>query len=127
MGGAGRCSVPAAVRLPLTASTITSPLVTWRLTPFSKELVYDVGFGPKVSVSVSTRPTFTFGNPAPVPIRSGDRISSSERNIDIMRDGKQFLGVVAAGQSAASGAAAAPQMQVVLNWFEELKTRVPVK
>ena len=41
--------------------------------------------------------------------------------------GKRFLGVVAAeaaGQTA-SGAPAAPQIQIVLNWFEELKTRVP--
>jgi hypothetical protein len=45
----------------------------------------------------------------------------------ITRDGKQFLGVVAAGSAAASGAAAAPQMQVVLNWFEKMNARVPTK
>ena len=49
-----------------------------------------------------------------------------ERNNDITLDGKRFLGVVAAGQTA-SGAPAAPQIQVVLNWFEELKARVPTK
>jgi hypothetical protein len=43
------------------------------------------------------------------------------------RDGKQFLGVVAAGSAAASGAATAPEIQVALNWFEELKARVPTK
>jgi hypothetical protein len=37
----------------------------------------------------------------------------------------QAVCVVAAGQNAASGARAAPRIQVVLNWFEELKTRVP--
>ena len=57
-----------------------------------------------------------------------ERGPTFERNNDITRDGKQFLGVVAAGQAAtASGAAAAPQIQVVLNWFEELKARVPTK
>jgi len=57
-----------------------------------------------------------------------DRGPAFERNNDITRDGKQLLGVVAAGQSAtASGAAAAPQMQVVEHWFEELKARVPTK
>jgi hypothetical protein len=42
-------------------------------------------------------------------------------------DGKRFLGVVPAGQNTASGALAAPQIQVVLNWTEELKARVPTK
>ena len=53
--------------------------------------------------------------------RSGETF---ERNNDMTRDGKQFLGVVKAGAAAASGA---PQIQVVLNWFEELKARVPTK
>jgi hypothetical protein len=33
----------------------------------------------------------------------------------------------AAGQGSTSGASAAPQIQVVLNWLEELKARVPTK
>ena len=43
----------------------------------------------------------------------------------LMPDGKQFTGVVDSGQ-AQSGPTATPQIQVVLNWFEELKQRVPV-
>ena len=50
-----------------------------------------------------------------------DRGAGFERNNDITLDGKRFLGVVAAGQPTASGAPAAPQIQVVLNWFEELE------
>jgi hypothetical protein len=45
------------------------------------------------------------------------------RNFDTMPDGR-ILGVIAAGQSQ-SAAWAVPQIQVVLNWFEELKARVP--
>ena len=56
-----------------------------------------------------------------------ERGETFERNNDIMRGGKPFLGVVAAGSAAASGAAAAPPIQVALNWFEELKARVPTK
>ena len=63
----------------------------------------------------------------PVPKFFQERGETFERNNDITRDGEQFLGVVAAGSAAASGAAAAPQIQVVLNWFEELKARVPTK
>jgi len=38
-----------------------------------------------------------------------------------------FLGVDAAGQSTATGAAVAAQMQVVMNWLDELKRLVPSK
>ena len=78
-----------------------------------------------MAVSVTTRPTLTIGNPVSVPRPFLDRGSAFERNNDITRDGKRFLGVVAAGQNTASGAPAAPQIQVVLNWFEELKALVP--
>ena len=56
-----------------------------------------------------------------------ERGPAFERNNDITLDGKRFLAVVAAGQNAAAGASATPQIQVVLNWFEELKARVPTK
>jgi serine/threonine-protein kinase len=97
--------------------------------PDGKELFYGPGAGQFVAVSVTTRPTFTFGNPVPVP-RPSTFVEGGpgfERNNDITLDGKRFLGVVAAGQSSTSGAPAAPQIQVVLNWFEELKARVPTK
>ena len=42
-----------------------------------------------------------------------------------MPDGR-ILGVVAAGQTQSAGSTT-PQIQVVLNWFEELKRRVPTK
>ena len=45
------------------------------------------------------------------------------RPYDITPDGR-FVSPIAAGQSV-SGRPTAPQIQVVLNWFEELKTRVP--
>jgi Tol biopolymer transport system component len=100
---------------------------TW--SPDGKELFYSAPNAPQpfVEVSVTTRPTFTFGNPVPVPRRFVDRGPAFERNNDITLDGKRFLGVVAAGQDAASGALAAPQIQVVLNWQEELKQRVPTR
>jgi hypothetical protein len=47
------------------------------------------------------------------------------RRFDITRDGK-FLGLVAPGQGA-SGTPAAQEIHVVVNWFEELKARVPTK
>jgi serine/threonine-protein kinase len=100
---------------------------TW--SPDGKELFYvaGAGGGSFVVVSVTTRPTFTFGNPVPLPKAFVERGPAFERNNDITLDGKRFLGVVAAGQIAAAGVSDAPQIQVVLNWFEELKARVPTK
>ena len=115
---------PTGATYPISKSNGFHPM--W--SPDGKELFYFTGVGQFVSVSVTTRPTFTFGNP--VPAQQGfliDRGTGFERNNDITLDGKRFLGVVAAGQNAASGAPAAPQIQVVLNWFEELKARVPTK
>jgi len=99
---------------------------TW--SPDGKELFYvgGAGGGQFVVVSVTTRPTFTFGNPVLMPRPFVERGSGFERNNDITLDGKRFLGVVPAGQTA-SGALAAPQIQVVLNWQEELKQRVPTR
>jgi hypothetical protein len=99
---------------------------TW--SPDGKELFYFSGAGQFVAVSVTTRPTFTFGNPVPMGPRFFiDRGPTFERNNDITRDGKRFLGVVGAGQSPRSAAPAAPQIQVVLNWFTELQQRVPTR
>jgi hypothetical protein len=51
-----------------------------------------------------------------------------ERNYDILPDGR-FLGV--AGEETAAGreqsSAATPQIQVVVNWFEELRRLAPAK
>ena len=49
------------------------------------------------------------------------------RGHDISADGKRFIGLVNASAAGPAGTPSAPQLQVVLNWFEDLKTRVPVK
>ena len=38
-----------------------------------------------------------------------------------------IIGVVDSGQTAFTGALATARVEVVLNWFEELKARVPAK
>ena len=52
---------------------------------------------------------------------------SVERTYDIGRDGQRFLGLIDATQAAQSAGPQAPRIQVVLNWFEELKAKVPTK
>ena len=45
-----------------------------------------------------------------------------------MPDGKKIIGTAdASADPASSGTPAGPQIRVVLNWFEDLKQRVPVR
>jgi serine/threonine-protein kinase len=88
-----------------------------------KELIYANGPGQLLSVSVATTPAFTFGTPAPVARGLIQRGPPVERNIDILPDGR-MVGMVPSGST---GAASAAQIQLILNWFEELKTRVPTR
>jgi hypothetical protein len=75
-----------------------------------------------VSVIVNTQPTPSFGKPVDAP-KSGfaTHTNATPRNFDIMPDGQHFIGIVNAGEVGASSAPA--QIQVVLNWFEEVKQR----
>jgi hypothetical protein len=94
--------------------------------PDGKELFF-VPRGGFQSVNVTTQPGFTFSSPVAVPRASLlERGPGFERIIDMLPDGKRFVGVMTAGQAEA-GTASVPTIQVVEHWFEELKTRVPVK
>jgi hypothetical protein len=60
-----------------------------------------------------------------VPRPFGISGPSTPRTFDFLPDGR-LIGVGSAGPSA-NGAPSQSEIQVVLNWFEELKARVPVK
>ena len=78
--------------------------------------------GEFLATPVTTGPVFSFGRPQQLPISFVERPSnSSVRNYDITPDGK-FIGLVRAGQTLQD---TAEQINVVLNWHEELKRRVP--
>jgi len=89
------------------------------------------------AVRVTTMPSVAIGNPEAVP--AGGEFQTRgrvEREYDVTPDGR-LLAVVAAGQGrrglTAGGNVTAPQtanvqqINVILNWLEELKQRVPVK
>ncbi len=89
------------------------------------ELFYVPAAGEFRAVTVTTQPRFAVTNPVSVPRGFGIADPASPRPFDITPDGR-IVGVGGEGQS--TGALAAPtQIQVVLNWFEELKARVPIK
>src|SRR5207244_11955052 len=91
--------------------------------PDGKERLYRAG--QVFAVSVTTRPTFAFGNPVPVASATfttfRERGPQVERENDITHDGKQFVVVMASGATQSARVASESQLGVVLNWFEELK------
>jgi Tol biopolymer transport system component len=91
------------------------------------ELVFrQLTTGDFMATTVTTSPSFKFSPPRPLPINLPERVSNSgRRNHDVLPDGRIITVVAVGGQSQL--AQANPQIHVVLNWFEELKQRVPVK
>jgi hypothetical protein len=89
--------------------------------PDGRELTYDVTAGVSEVVSIVTSPTFTVGNPQRRP-RGGMLFAGTQsmRPIDMAPDGR-ILGRMDGEQQPGS----TPQIRIVLNWFEELKQRVP--
>jgi serine/threonine-protein kinase len=71
--------------------------------------------------------SLTFGKPTVLPIE-GTIHPVTQRNYDVTPDGKQLLVVLpAAPAGKASAARPVQQINVVLNWFQELNARVPTK
>jgi hypothetical protein len=78
-------------------------------------------------VNVTTQPAFAFGNPVLVPsasVRLG--FTRLERQYDVMPDGRGLVAAVDVGRSEPA-APVVSQLQVVLNWTEELKRLAPAK
>ncbi len=80
-----------------------------------RELFYRNG-DKMMAVTLETKPGFTAGTPR--LLFQGQY----EPTYDVAPDGQRFLMIKAGAQGAAP-----VQLQLVLNWFEELKRRVPVK
>ena len=94
--------------------------------PDGTSLFSSLGPGQFRSVSVTTKPTFATGDP--VPAQRASLTSSAlegvgNREYDIGRNGK-VVGLIETGINANTPASAS-QMQIVLNWTEELKRLVP--
>ena len=81
-----------------------------------------------MTVGVETEPTFKPGNPK--ILFKGKYLFSTNGYIfwDISPDGKRFLLLKPNASAGAAPAEAGhrPKINIVLNWFEELKGRVPV-
>jgi serine/threonine-protein kinase len=89
-----------------------------------KQLTFDAGPRQYATVKVTTTGGFAFSSPTVFPGRLVGG-PSGPRRYDVLPDGR-IIGAVNA-DSTQTDAPAAAQIQVVLNWFEELKQRVPAR
>ena len=111
---------PAGVRYRITDDGGSRPV--W--SPDGSELIYrrsDAEFLIRdsrqlVVVDITTEPSFDWSNERLLPIS----VVNAARSYDIMPDGQRFV-IVAPPEEVPH-----PRINVVLNWFDELKERVPV-
>ena len=89
-----------------------------------KELAYTPGPGNRFHVvPITTAPAFGFGDAVLLPRPFVNAPPSAERTYDMTVD-KRVLGMRM--DVGPDGRPMPPQVQVVLNWFEELNQRVPI-
>jgi len=84
-----------------------------------RELFYRSG-NKMMAVEITTQPNIALGNPRVLFERQYVLATVPISNYDVSPDGRRFLMVKGDEQSTT-----ATQINVVLNWFEELKRRVP--
>jgi Tol biopolymer transport system component len=89
--------------------------------PDGKQLFYWAGT--LLVVTVTTPRGFEFSSPVQMPRPFQISGPSVARAYDVMPNGQQLIGVVPSGQGQVGVSA---QIQVVLNWFEELKRQAPL-
>jgi len=84
-----------------------------------RELFYRNG-DRMMAVDVTTQPSFSAGSPHLVFEGRYERLPWEATNYDVSPDGQQFLMIQDSGQDES-----ATRINVILNWFEELKRLVP--
>ena len=100
------------------ADTPKHPRWSWN----GKELCYNPRVSAFECVRVIPEP-FAFGNAVAVPKKMQTGPPGSRTNYDVTRDGR-LIGLVTSGQKAFVRGSDT-QINIVLNWFDELEARVP--
>ena len=91
-------------------------------TPDGRELLYNPRPQAFEAIPVTTAPTFGFGLPVEIPRNFRTDAAVMRANYDMMPDGR-ILGLV--NPLEQGGLGATQEVRVVLNWFEELKSKPP--
>ena len=103
----------------LTSGTPHHPLWT-----ADKTLMINQRPGSLETFPITTAPAFSFGKPVSVSRKFLTGPPSVRRTFDVMPDGR-LVALIQHGEL--DNASASQQFTVVLNWFEELKQRVPAR
>lgn len=92
-----------------------------------RELFYFDPGGALMAVPIQAATTFTPGNPAKLLDAKyfAGAAGAGGRTYDVSPDGQRFLMIK--DNTPGNQTAAPASMVVVLNWFEELKARLPLK
>jgi Tol biopolymer transport system component len=85
-----------------------------------RELFYRNG-NKMMAVDIQTQPAFKAGNPRMLFDRPGYAIGGPRADYDVSPDGQRFLMI----KESELQETALTQINIVLNWFEELNRRVP--
>jgi Tol biopolymer transport system component len=88
--------------------------------PNGRELFYRSG-DKMMAVDIATQPSFSAGKPRMLFEGGYSPAYGTSTNYDVSPDGQRFLMI----KPNEAGEAAPTQINVVLNWFEELKQKVP--
>jgi len=88
------------------------------------ELSYRLFADQQVMVPIFTQPSFALGTVVRLPGSYTTIPYAQARNLDIMRAGR-FLVAAPATQADLSAGLETREIRIVLNWFEELRKRVP--
>ena len=92
-------------------------------TPDGKELYYTPGPGAVITaVPVTPQPTFSMQDPVVLPRTFNNDAPSTQTSYDVIAP-RRFLGLASEDRSDNGDR----QLHIVLNWFEELMTKVPVQ
>ena len=96
-----------------------------RWSPNGRELIYNPRPTSNETVGITTEPRFAFGKPVPVPRLIQGGPPGTPTPFDVIPDGR-LVGFITTGSTQFTGGSA-NQVQVVLNWHEELKRLAPTK
>ena len=95
--------------------------------PNGRELVINPSAGNISTIAITTQPSFSFGEPTPLPGGLAEMASKNPgtgpRVWDYTPDGKRIIGV-ADSDGRANAPLIANQINVVVNWFSELTRRM---
>ena len=113
---------PTGPRYPFTTLAADTPKHP-RWSRDGKELLYNPRTSGLEFVRIITTEPLTFGKPVAIPKRLQGNPPGSRSPYDLTPDGR-LVGIITAGQTELVGGSD-KQIQVVLNWHEELKRLVP--